>query len=246
MNPTYSIGIISDIHSNLEALQSVLAHIKSEFPNLSEIYCLGDIVGYGSDPKSCLEIVFQEKLITKIVKGNHDHFVAQAHVPPQINSFAAEAIHYQIRNTPIELKWELSNLPLTQSIYHVISGKEILLTHGSPQYPLSEYIYDNTKKQERLFEYMISNNVDILLLGHTHIPYVRKIEDPTEKEIIILNPGSVGQPRDSDPRASYAVLNLENYKVDFVKVDYNVDLTYQKIITRDLAPFLGQRLYKGL
>jgi putative phosphoesterase len=242
----FSLGIISDIHSNSVALESVLTHLKSNFPEVKEIYCLGDIVGYGPEPKKCLELLLNKNnQITKIIKGNHDDYVARHFIPPQVNEVARNAIDYQIKNTPLELRWELGQLPHSISYYHVKSNKEIVLVHGSPQYPLIDYVYPNSLKQQNLFEYMTTNNVDILILGHTHIPFVKKSTLNETDELLMVNPGSIGQPRDGDPRASYALIDLENQNANIQRVDYDISLVYNQIEASSLPIEVGLRLFKG-
>jgi len=240
----FTLSVISDIHSNFEALTAVLNDLDTNFPEIKEVYCLGDLVGYGPDPKSCLEFVFnKEKFITKIVMGNHDDFVGRHSLPPQVNPIAKIANDYQIENTPLELRWKLTQLPHTISTKHGGIDKEIVFVHGSPQYPLTEYIYPHTFKQENLFNYMNSADIDILILGHTHIPFIRKTENT--RDLMIINPGSVGQPRDGDPRASYAVIDVKNFEAEIKRIDYNISSVYEKIKMSGLPISLGSRLYNG-
>lgn len=241
----FSLGIISDIHSNIEALKAVFADMKTFFPEIKEIYCIGDLVGYGPDPKECIELVFNHGLVTRVVKGNHDHYVDQTVTPPQINYLAEAAINYQINNIPLELRWELAQLPQFVTIKHLNFSSEITLVHGSPQYPLNTYIYPDTPKQENLFNYMSNTNVDILILGHTHIPFVRKRKIDQNKELLMLNPGAVGQPRDDDPRASYAVVDIENMEAEIRRVEYDIDSVANRIISASLPESLATRLFKG-
>lgn len=245
MHDVFSIGVISDIHSNIEALKAVFADMRVVFPEVKEIYCIGDLVGYGPDPKECIEFVFNHDLVTRIVKGNHDHYVDQTVTPPQINYLAEAAISYQIRNIPLELRWELAQLPQFITIKHLNFNPEITLVHGSPQYPLDAYIYPDTPKQENLFNYMSNTNVDILILGHTHIPFIRKQKINHDKELLMLNPGAVGQPRDGDPRASYAVVDVENLEAEIRRVEYDIDSVAKRIISTSLPETLATRLFKG-
>ena len=117
----------------------------------------------------------------------------------------------------------MAQLPQFVTIKHLNFNPEITLVHGSPQYPLSAYIYPDTPKQENLFNYMSNTNVDILILGHTHIPFVRKRDINPDKELLMLNPGAVGQPRDADPRASYSIVDVENMEAEIRRVDYDID-----------------------
>jgi putative phosphoesterase len=179
-----------------------------------------------------------------MVKGNHDHYVAQSSIPPQVNSTAKIAIEYQITHTSLENRWELSNLPRKKGITRSQFGIDIFLVHGSPQYPLSKYIYPNSKDIQQLFDYLVNNGTNVLLLGHTHIPIIEKIETD-ENRVLILNPGSVGQPRDKNPKSSYAILD-SNLEAEIVRVDYDIESVMNKISRSGLPISLAHRLRKGL
>ncbi|MFX0182328.1 MAG: metallophosphoesterase family protein [Candidatus Hodarchaeota archaeon] len=243
----FTLAVISDIHSNLVALESVITDLKENFKDITEIYCLGDIVGYGPNPQECLEIVLnKEKLITRIIKGNHDDYVTRHNTPPQVNPSARIAIEYQIQATSLEFRWELDHLPPCISTKHLDYDANIVLVHGSPQYPLTEYIYPNTLRQENLFTYMKDADIDILFLGHTHIPFVRKLAlNKGLKDLLIINPGAVGQPRDNDPRASYAIIDVEERDVIIRRVNYDIDLVTKQMESTCLPITLGLRLYQG-
>ncbi|MHA2233529.1 MAG: metallophosphoesterase family protein [Candidatus Hodarchaeales archaeon] len=237
------IAIIADIHGNFEALESVLEDICANFPEIREIYCAGDIVGYGPNPKECLESLIKNPNVSATVKGNHDEYLVQGFINRQVNPDAAAAIDWQIGVIPLELRWELSQFP----VFIPKSDPNIALVHGSPQYPLDEYIYPDTEKQEHLFDYMNASNTDMLILGHTHKPFVRKrFLREFNKDLLILNPGSVGQPRDRDPRASYAILNTKNIEGTIIRVDYDIELVAEKIKSLGLPDSLANRLFQGI
>lgn len=240
----FSVGVISDIHSNMVALKAVFADMQIRFPEIKEIYCIGDLVGYGPDPRRCIEFIFNHDLVTKIVKGNHDHYVDQTVTPPQVTPLAKTVIDYQIKTIPLELRWELAQLPQFITTKHLNVG--ITIVHGSPQYPLTAYIYPNTPEQENLFQYMTDTEIDILILGHTHIPFIRKEAVNDDKELLMLNPGAVGQPRDDDPRASYAVVDVNNMEAEIRRVEYDFDSVAKSMISIGLPESLAMRLYKGL
>ncbi len=240
----FSLGVISDIHSNIKALEASLVDMEFNYPDIEEIYCIGDLVGYGPDPKKCIEFLFNNSLVTKIVKGNHEHYVDQTVTPPQVTPIAKAAIDYQINNIPLELRWELAQLPQIITTKHL--NIEITLVHGSPQYPLTTYIYPNTQEQENLFRYMINVEADILILGHTHVPFIRKKAVNGDKELLMLNPGAIGQPRDNDPKASYAVIDVQNMEAEIRRVDYDIDSVAKRIISVGLPESLASRLYRGI
>ncbi len=241
----FTLGVLADIHSNFSALESVISDIKLHYPEVKEIYNLGDTVGYGPDPQKCIDEIMSNKLITRSIKGNHDHYVAQASIPPGVNLWAKKAIHFQIENTGIEHRWQLANIHTIIYSKHLEFSHEIAMVHGSPQYPLSEYIHPDTEKQKKLFDFMSTSNIDILLLGHTHIPYSRIKSLESEKELRIINPGSVGQPRDNDPRASYAVIDLKNLEVEIIRIEYDIQSVAQKMNSMGLPKYLSDRLFEG-
>ncbi|MFX0115971.1 MAG: metallophosphoesterase family protein [Candidatus Hodarchaeota archaeon] len=241
------IAIIADIHGNYEALESVLEDIRANFPEVKEIYCAGDIVGYGPNPRECIESIINNPHISATVKGNHDEYLTKGFINRQVNPDAAAAIDWQIGVIPLELRWELSQFPVFIARNDPSFNVEIALVHGSPQYPLDEYVFPDTEKQERLFDYMMANNIDVLILGHTHKPFMRtRFLRDLNKKLLILNPGSVGQPRDRDPRASYAVLNVENIEGTIVRVDYDIKIVAGKIKSFGMPESLGNRLFQGV
>lgn len=249
-------AIISDIHANLEALKTVLADIDRR--GVETIFCLGDVVGYGPDPLECLDLVAQRARFC--LCGNHDHAVF--YEPTNFNPPAERACYWTravLEEDPdVERRgrrWRfLGSLnPRTE-----LDG--ILFVHGSPRKPINEYlfpddVYTNPHKLLTNFERMEHMTC---FCGHTHVPGVfvdvPYFEAPNElgteprfvigEEKAIINVGSVGQPRDRDPRAAYVV--VDDNEVEFIRVEYNIDVTARKI--RDnphLEDFLGTRLYDG-
>jgi len=246
-------AIISDIHGNLEALQSVLAHIADQ--KVDEIFCLGDIVGYGPNPCECLDLVIEKTEVCLL--GNHDQ--GAMFDPEGFNSGAEKAIFWtrdQLENSQgsrdqIDQRWDfLGTLPRVQR------DDPWLYVHGSPRNPVNEYVFPediyNQKKMEKLFGLVAKG----CFQGHTHVPgvFLESLEfvtpDQTEHvfsikdEKFMINVGSVGQPRDGDPRSCYIV--QEDDKISFHRVEYDPDVTAQKIYdTPDLDNFLGDRIKEG-
>jgi diadenosine tetraphosphatase ApaH/serine/threonine PP2A family protein phosphatase len=251
-------AIISDIHSNLEALKTVLADIDAR--GISTIYCLGDIIGYGPDPGDCLDLVAERSALT--LCGNHDHAVF--YEPTNFNVAAERAAFWTrmaLEEEPDHEKrnrrWKfLGSLGPRQEL------DGLLFVHGSPRRPINEYIfpddvYTNPQKLESNFDRMQQMTC---FCGHTHVPGVF-VEDPYFEppdelgdrrafiiggEKAIINVGSVGQPRDRDPRAAYVIVDEARKEVEFIRVEYNIEITARKI--RDnphLDDFLGTRLYEG-
>lgn len=254
-------ALISDIHGNLEALKAVLLDISQQ--GIQDIYCLGDIVGYGPNPRECIDLVMENCRLTLL--GNHDQ--GALFDPDCFNSVAERAIFWT--RDQLEMpsptaedsarRWDfLGELPRNHR------EDERLYVHGSPRRPLSEYVFPedvyNTRKIESIFSYIQR----YCFQGHTHVPGIfterPKFIPPEEIELFytlgtekaMVNVGSVGQPRDGDPRACYVVLELpENggngtTTVQFRRVPYPVEETIKKIYAVDeLDNSLGDRLREG-
>ena len=247
-------AIISDIHSNFAALQAVLEDIDRR--EIKEIFCLGDIVGYGPEPGACLDLIIERQIVS--IMGNHDQGVF--YEPTNFNVGAERASYWtreQLESEPDRDKrnqrWSfLGRLALRLQMNH------ILMVHGSPRRPITEYvfpddIYSNTAKISAVFERIEY----ICFTGHTHVPGVF-LDDPdfysidelggtyplNDNEKAIINVGSVGQPRDQDIRSCYVV--VYDNKVEFVRVEYDVQDTINNIIANPaLDDFEGHRLHEG-
>jgi len=255
-------AIISDIHSNLEALTTVLADIEKR--GIKIIYCLGDVVGYGPNPKECLDLVIEKTEAS--VLGNHDYAVL--YEPTNFNLGAEQATHWtrgalekESDKEKSNQRWKfLGDQQMRRTIELKMDGVTtcIDLIHASPRKPINEYVfpddvYTTPGKMNALFE----RTRHISFIGHTHLPGVF-LEDPdfyTPDELgesypiipdekAIINVGSVGQPRDRDNRASYAY--IENNNVYFVRLEYDHEATAKKIYAVDqLDNFEADRLFEG-
>jgi len=249
-------AIISDIHGNLEALEAVLADIREQ--NIKEIFCLGDIIGYGPNPRECIDLVMQTCAVT--ILGNHDN--AALFDPEGFNPQAERAILWTRKQLESDdsgkndKRWEfLGELPRMRR------EANLLFVHGSARNPLNEYVFPediyNQRKMERIFG-LVEN---YCFQGHTHIPGVFQEEysfhspDEIGHEVklgehkILVNVGSVGQPRDGDNRAAYVVLDSPSSPtktVKFRRVAYDFEKTIAKIYAiPELDNFLGDRLREG-
>lgn len=218
------IAVLADIHSNLEALEAVLA----DAGGIKEIWCLGDIVGYGPNPNECCAII--KKKAKYCLAGNHDWGVVGKMRIDWFNSQAAAALKNNEKILNGENKAYLNSLPLKEKI-----GK-ILLVHASPRLPLTEYLFEDWRVQ-RAFE---SFSEKICFVGHTHLPAVFQ-----KGERRIINPGSVGQPRDGDWRASYGVFDDKNLTFELRRVKYPIEKTQAKMVKLKISPFLIKRLALG-
>lgn len=245
-------ALISDIHSNLEALQAVLEDIDQQ--HVDEIFCLGDVVGYGPNPRECIDQVMSCKVC---LLGNHDQ--GALFDPEGFNTGAERAIFWtraQLENCGGKVadghrRWDfLGELPRN------FQEGPLLFVHGSARNPLNEYVFPediyNRRKMEKIFA-LIERYA---FQGHTHVPGVFtedfRFLSPEEVNFeyrlgpgkTMINVGSVGQPRDGDPRACYAI--LEDELVRFRRVPYPLEKTIEKIYQiPDLDNFLGDRLRDG-
>jgi len=245
-------ALISDIHSNLESLEAVLADINDQ--GITETFCLGDLVGYGPNPRECIDHIMQCEVC---LLGNHDQ--GALFDPEGFNSGAERAIFWtraQLENSggsPADRhrRWDfLGELPRN------FQEDDLLFVHGSARNPLNEYVFPediyNRRKLEKIFMLIRRHAFQ----GHTHVPGVFtgdfNFSSPEElnyeyrlgEQKVMVNVGSVGQPRDGDPRACYVV--LEDEVVRFRRVEYDVEKTIEKIYAvPELDNFLGDRLRDG-
>ena len=204
--------VLGDIHSNWWALEAVAA----DAGRVDAVLCTGDLVDYGPAPRACVEWV--RRHADRTVRGNHDHAVAQC--VPAVGDTGLRAVAAAARDRqraelgPEELRY-LARLPVCDGFAH--DGRGALMVHGSPRDPLDDYApADPAGWRDRLD----GVTADLLLVGHTHTPYVLHAERPGGGAVTVVNPGSVGQPRDGDPRASYAV--IEDGAVSLRRVAYDV------------------------
>jgi len=246
------IALVSDIHSNLEALDAVCADIADK--KCEAIYCLGDVVGYGPDPRACLDRVAEFGFS---LMGNHDHAVFME--PVGFNTAAERAVFWTrctLETEPDEAlrrrRWELlASMPAYER------KDAALYVHGSPRRPLHEYLFPdeaevNMTKLAEVFD-MLQH---VCFVGHTHLPglFTETFEflTPTqlghrytvENRKVVVNVGSVGQPRDLDPRACY--VTVDGPVVRWHRVPYDHAKTMEKILAvKELDEFLANRLAEG-
>jgi len=254
------IAVISDIHSNTEALQAVLEDIDAR--GIREIICLGDTVGYGPEPCQCLDLIMSNCRIS--LMGNHDFAVM--YEPDNFNLGAENACFWTRRMLEREQdpevrrrRWEfLGTVPLKAELSADESPiGHVVLVHGSPRRPVSEYVFpDDVYNAPAKIQSLFDRFENACVIGHVHIPGVflprPDFYSPSEldnvyemdEQKVLINVGSVGQPRDHDPRASYVI--LEDGLVRFVRVEYDVEKTIEKVhAIRQLDDYLGNRLREG-
>ncbi len=238
------IAVISDIHGNLEALEAVLADAKRE--SVSEIVCLGDVVGYGADPNECLERVRREAVAT--VLGNHDAAACDLRLADNFNEVARAAIRWtrdQLAPDRIQL---LRSLP-----YDFLQG-DTRFVHASPDDPPAWHYILTEQEAWNAFE---ACPEPVCFVGHSHVPLRvvlrrgrlvvvdEEVVELGEEERALLNVGSVGQPRDGDPRASYALWDPAARRMIARRVDYDVAKAARKIEAAGLPAILAKRLAIG-
>jgi diadenosine tetraphosphatase ApaH/serine/threonine PP2A family protein phosphatase len=239
-------AIIADIHSNLEAFTAVLGDIERK-GGVDEIWCLGDIVGYGPDPHQCIESLRRCKHIC--VAGNHDWAAIGKVDTSYFNPMAATACQWTAKQlSPEDIEY-LESLPLT------IEKNGFTLVHGSPMEPIWEYVI-STSIAAKNFAYFRS---PFCLVGHSHVPAVYKemkglcravpfspsIGMVLGEERMIINPGGVGQPRDGDPRASYAIYDSDSRVLRLYRLPYDIGATQDKMMQAGLPIHLITRLKEG-
>jgi len=228
------IVIISDIHSNLEAFLAVIANL----PTYDYLLFLGDLVGYGPQPNEVVEQL-QQLQPAIVLGGNHDYAVSTGDVSG-FSSHAEIAVRWTRRQVTPQNQDYLSNLLSSAKIE--LNNINLALFHGSPRDSLSEYIFPGIPAQSAR-QLIQRAGAPLVLLGHTHIPMLYDFEGE-----MLANPGSVGQPRDGDRRAAFAILTLSEGKFSFDvrRVEYDIDSVARKIIREGLPEFSADRLYKGM
>jgi len=234
------IAILSDIHGNLEALTTNINYIEDD--NIDDIYCLGDIVGYGSNPNECIEIIVEK--CKKVVIGNHDHAVLGLTSTEYFNDFAKISTFWT-RNILTEQNRDyLASLEFT----HI--ENDILLVHSTPSDPMMwHYILSEIDARHELNHF----EQQVCFIGHSHFPIVfhsngfsRKSKLTLEQDVrYIVNVGSVGQPRDGNPKTCFCIYDDESKEVEYIRLNYDIEKTKEKIIRAGLPVFLADRLTKG-
>ncbi|MCH8928030.1 MAG: metallophosphoesterase family protein [Candidatus Marinimicrobia bacterium] len=235
------IGLISDIHSNLEALSAVLSRLESM--SVDRVICLGDIVGYGANPVECINMV-REKCDV-VLAGNHDFAVAGTQSVSWFNQDALDSVIWTKNIIDDDMSHYLSSLPLT----HV--EKDVVYVHGTPHKPEKwSYI---VSMEDALYEFRYFKG-SLAFVGHSHIAGIYCHDGSScETEInlertkrYIINVGSIGQPRDGNSDAAFAVYDDDSKKVNIEREPYDMESAAQKIYDASLPDYLASRLSKGI
>ncbi len=243
--------ILSDIHSNKQALNKVISEEKYD-----EILFLGDVVGYGGDPYYCYKTFLD--LGGKGVMGNHEYGIVY---PPSLLQFSENArlgVMYSSKHLPEEFKEHMENLP------GFIQIDQMILCHSMLENPFSfQYVFPEDKDSIYLkgsFKKLKELGGNVMFTGHTHRPCIfkEKIDGKIEQyksmegdlflddQRYIINVGSVGQPRNKNPKAQYVVYDTSRHKITFKALDYDIKGAAKKIKEEGLPPFLGERLFDGI
>ena len=240
-----NILIIGDIHSNLEAFQAVLDDARNQ--GFEAVWCLGDIVGYGPDPGACLDLLLDYSPLA--IVGNHDRAAVGLLALDTFNNYAAEACRWTASNLSEAQKDYLRELPLVRT------EETFTLVHGSLREPVWEYLVH----EEAALATLGLLRTDHCLVAHSHLPFMcreshgRPLFEHLPEDVavslgqsrVIINPGSVGQPRDGDPRAAYILYDTDAGTISLHRVRYDVPATQEKMTRAGLPAPLIARLAVG-
>jgi predicted phosphodiesterase len=239
--------ILADIHSNLEAFKAVLEDAQNH-GGFGHTWCIGDVVGYGPDPSACIKLLRQ--LDPVCVCGNHDSAAVGKIDIGGFNSEAAQANRWTAGQLNVEEKEFLAGLP------DLVVEDGFTIVHGSPRQPVWEYIAHTITAEDNFRRF----DTRFCIVGHTHVPYLFEQDGhgvrgsvlrdgdmlPLGDNRLIINPGGVGQPRDRDRRASYAIFDAEEMVLHNYRVNYDVAATQGKMEKAGLPDFLVSRIAWGV
>lgn len=237
------LAVLSDIHANLAALEAV----RADLPEVDEVWVLGDIVGYGPQPNEVIATL--QEMGARSVMGNHDGAAVGSVDTGWFNPDAARAIEWTSEVIDDNSRAYLAALP------EVRVERDLTAVHGSPRDPIWEYVVSGAIAAENLSAF----GTRICLHGHTHVPIVFRADEDVVEPVAatpdapvsitagraLLNPGSVGQPRDGNPASSYLVLDSDAASVEFRRVPYDIEATQKLMREAGLPPRLVERLSYG-
>lgn len=225
------LALLSDVHSNLPALEAVLEDIQATGPDATAF--LGDAVGYNAHPQEC-SMLLAEHCQTSVL-GNHDQAVLEGG-EEWFNAAAREGIEHSRRELEEDALAYLSSMQEQTTVH------ETHLVHGSPRGPTTEYVFPDAPDRmlEKIANHPSVEGAPMLAMGHTHVPFKRRIDDT-----LVFNVGSVGQPRDGDPRSCWALVDTDARTVEHRRVEYDVDEAAKSVRKAGLPEPLARRLYEG-
>ena len=232
------IAVISDIHSNVYALDKVLVDIQKR--NIDMIVCTGDLVGYATRPNEVIETLKKEKILT--IMGNYDEAIGNLKIicgcdypDPKDAEKAGLSMHFTGQETTDENKEYLRNLPKEATF--TFNDKKIKFVHGSTRL-INEYLKENSKEADEVMSELVE---DILVCGHTHIPYAKYYG-----EKLLVNAGSVGKPKTNNPNANYVIIDIAslNVEVEIIEVSYDFEKIAKEIEINEVLPSDFARLIR--
>jgi putative phosphoesterase len=227
------VAVLSDIHANKPALDAVLNDIADR--GIDRYICCGDLAGYYCWPNAVIETAQEHDFLA--VRGNHDEALVQD-TGFGVTGAAGQALDWTRSELSSESRRYLAELPYSRR--ETLAEQDIYVVHGSPRAPVEEYVYPQQVRDGFFTDQGIQNPPDILLLGHTHVPFTEHLDGS-----IVVNPGSVGQPRDGTPEASFAVIDLDGLDVAHHRVSYDIDAVAEQVHEEGLPVRLARRLYDG-
>jgi len=214
------LAILSDIHANLAALEAVLADARAR--GCDRFICLGDVVGYNAEPEECCRLLMENGVVN--ILGNHDSYITTGENCTRSKVVAGIIDDHRTRLSPQSIAWLGRSAPL-------IRDGDVLMVHGGPDDPLDQYVREVDAT-------IFPDDVNVLFVGHTHVQISHSFG-----EKLFCNPGSVGQPRDGDPRAAYAIWH--DRQLSLHRVDYDIERTIAVMMERGYEPFLARGLPQG-
>ena len=241
------LAIVSDIHGNLPAFEAVLGAIDES--GADEVWCLGDVIGYGAQPDECTRLVSERCALSLV--GNHDLAVLGDIEVSAFSPAAADAVKWTQGNVAAETLDFLRNLEAADE------SRDVALYHASPRDPVWEYVL----WPDQAGECMELQSTRVSLIGHSHVALFF-VDPDTDAEVRgahaeggsrmeigegrwLINPGSVGQPRDGDPRAAWLELDTEGWAITYRRTEYEIDRAAEAISAAGLPGHLANRLYAG-
>ncbi len=239
-------ALLGDIHGNTEALTVVLAAIRDA--QVDKVICLGDVVGYGAEPVACLNMI--RDLKCDVIAGNHDWAAVGKLSIDCFNAYAKAAAIWTREQLDDEQKAWLADLPLTMTYEHCA------VAHGTFHQPEAFNYIQTVFDAQQSFEALKAMDARLGFLGHSHVPvgffdtdpitYTLDPEMPVDHDLaMIVNAGSVGQPRDENNKASFALFDSDIHQVNIIRLDYDIDAAAAKIREAGLPEILAARLYQG-
>lgn len=236
------------MHGNLEALSTVLQDIENR-NDIEFICCTGDVVGYYPHPLECIDLI--RKQCKHVIKGNHDEVVTDKYFEKQkawFNEIARDALTWTrkrlLKSDATTHFHFIESLPINKEIR--IEERKVLLTHGTPEEKWEYFLYPLwlgeplPEQKVRLNKWL--KKWELVVIGHTHQPFIYRY-----RRKLVLNPGSVGQPRDGIPKASYAIVDISKSKIhaEIIRLDYNIKKICEALIQANLHEYLCLRLFTG-